>query len=51
VRTTAAEVLARTSLLRSLISENQFVVVDAVFSLETGEVDFSDRRLRHEVAV
>lgn len=40
VQATANEILAQSSLLRSLTQEKKFKVVEALFRLETGKVDF-----------
>jgi carbonic anhydrase len=40
VRATAHEVLEKSPLLRSLAAENRFHVIETVFRLETGHVDF-----------
>lgn len=40
VKDTAHEILENSTILRSLTAENRFRVVEAVFKLETGEVEF-----------
>lgn len=41
---TAEEILGRSEMLRAMTSEDRFQVVQAVFRLETGQVEFGRRR-------
>jgi len=40
VRATATQILAKSSILQNLTSEDQFHIVEGVFQLESGKVDF-----------
>lgn len=50
VRTTAGEILAKSSILRGLAEKEQFRIAEGVFHLETGRVDFVPQEVapRHE---